>query len=596
MRETLGKWGFVEYISAVIRGMGGEHLAPGSQNCMVSGESLVRAFRGVTVLAGKIGSRIFFNVDQNYAGLGTAVSVGSGSVFGVRQLLMAIGSGQVYFAGALLAGFVASSTLSFVAKVAGAYSVATIYQVGHAQPSAPIIYAKDAPSVGINPMSAAVSVVIWRVDEFGQVSLASLSSNVLVLNGQSVIVPMPAVDANGQTRWGIGVVKLGLADLGNHYELPVSLGGEVLNSALATIDGHVRSIEVSWTTSDLIGQRLAPNKAFPPPAGQFAGGFNDVIFVDADGIIYVSEPNEMGSLPASNALFASEPAIAYLAAFGVRVRLGRHTMGALIYVGGSPALEYQEIWQHLGIQYQQNAAVGHHGRLMLWLGQPTVLEESSREPEWDYATKVEPEFAGWDAAQTANMPIVPGFDGRGQYEVWCLGTDVRAQYVPKQKWCSPIPLAGKMTGNIVAAFTHERQFYLCSSDGASLSIYKFDVGTGSVMIVQTSDIRPNGYQATINEILVQGRLDNTANAVKLEMIKDYDDAHAVTLSNDIRRTPLRTGTQEFAVPPPNQFAISHSLKITTTSVGGITLNGRPVDCGIDLIESKGTTNEVASSG
>lgn len=570
-------------------------MAPGSENAMVTGEGLTRAFRGVTQLVAKIGSRVFFNVDQGYAGLGSAITNGFGSVFGVRQLLMAIGAGQVNFNGAILAGFIASSTISFIKKTAGVYDTSFIYQLGHAQPSAPQIFAKDAPSVGQRAMSAAVSVKIWRVDEFGIFSLASLVSNVLVLNAQSVIVPFPALDANGQSRWGVAGTKLGLSDLGNHYELPVSIGGEVEETDLATIDGHPRSIEITWTTEDLIGQRLAPDKAFPPVAGQFAGGYSDVLFLDADGIIYVSLPNEIGSFPPSQALFASEPAVAYLSAFGIRLRFGKHSLGVLIYVGGSPALEYQEIWTHLGIKYPQNVTLGFKGRVLVWLGQPAVLDGTALEPDRTYATKVEPDFAGWDEQQTEDMPIVPGFDGRGQYEVWCLGNKVMAQYAPTGKWCSPIDLTGKVSGNIVSAPTVDRQLYLCTSDGAALSLYEFDVGTGSVMIVQTSDIRPNGYEQKINAILAQGSLDNIDHPVKLELIQNNRDAAPVLISNDIRRTPFETGTQEFAVAQPNQFCISHALRMTMESAGGIELEGVRVDCAVQLLETKGPPlNEVAT--
>lgn len=595
MRQSLGKWAILKYVSAVIRGLGGPHMAPGSVNAMVTGENLVRAFRGVTIIDGKVGSRIFFNVDQSYAGLGTALTNGFGSVFGVRQVLMAIGAGQVAFAGDELTGFIASSTLSFVAKDGDEYDPGNVHQVGHPQPSAPIIYAKDAPSVGQRGMFAAVSVVIWRVDEFGIVSLASLPSNVLVCNGQSVIVPMPAADDNYQTRWGIGVVKIGLADLGNHYELPTTLGGEVAEADLITIDGHDRAIEISWTTDSLIGQRLAPDKAFPPTAAQFAGAFNDVLYLDAEGIIYTSLPNELGSFPPSAALFANEPAVAYLTAFGIRLRFGHHSLGALIYVGGSPALEYQDIWEHMGIQYQQNVALGHHGRVMAWLGKPTVLENTGIEPNWEYATEVELDFASWDALQTEDMPVVPGYDPRGEYEVWCLGKKVMAMYAPKGDWCSPIDLTGKISGNIVGRVTHDRQLYLCSSDGATLSIYKFDVGTGSVMIVQTSDLRPNGYEQTINAVVAQGRLDNIDHPVKLRMIKDYGRQATVTLSEDIRRTPLAVGTQEFAIPDPNEFCISHAMELTMQSAGGIVVDGVAVDCGFDLLETKGPpVGEVAT--
>jgi hypothetical protein len=587
MKVDLAKWKIMEYISAAIRGEGGSHMCAGSLNAMVTGLGFVRAFKGVTALAGKVGSRVFFSTDQSYAGLGTATTTGTGSVFNARNLLCYIGAGQVYFAGLALAGIIASSTLSFVKKSGGVYAAGATtgpFQAGHAQPSAPTIIAKSAPSAGQTEMTGVVTVVIWRVSSYtGQVSLKSLPSNVLTLTNQSVIVQMPLADSNGQTHWGIGVVRVGFPDLGNHYELPTSLGGEVAESALTTIDGYTRAVEISWTNGALIGQSLAPDKAFPPPAGQFAGVMNDTLWLESDGIIYVGEPGQIGSFPPSNSLFPNEPAVHYLRwGDGLTLRFGKNSMGALSYVGGSPALEYQAIWENLGISLPQNVALGANGRLLIWLDKPAVVENGV-DPDYEYATKVLPDFAGWDA-QTSSAPVCVGYDPKGQYEVWCYQKKVMAKFVPRDAWCAPIDLTGKVSGNIVSAFTNERQLYLCTSDGAALTIYKFDVGSGSVMVVQTDDQRGNGYGATISEVQVQVRADNTANPVKVEVIKNFNDASPIQVFNS---NPAQTGPVELPITGKNIINVNHhAMRVTMTSTGG--------DAGVDLIATRGAANEVVT--
>src|SRR6266705_1316179 len=121
--SQLAEWKLTEgYVSAVMRGQGGDYMSRGSENGMVTGTGLTRAFRGPLLVNGKLGSRVFFNTDQNYAGLGTGAVDGIGSIFNVRQLLSFLGRGQVNFNGAAIAGVLASSTLSFIKKSGGVYA------------------------------------------------------------------------------------------------------------------------------------------------------------------------------------------------------------------------------------------------------------------------------------------------------------------------------------------------------------------------------------------------------------------------------------------------------------------------------------------
>lgn len=673
---TLGEWTLSRgYLSALIRGEGGDFMQPGSENAMVTGQGLVRAFKGMQLLPMKNGSRVFFNCDQSYAGLGIANSPGSisaseladggsdyavgdtgtinggdglaayeiltvdglgavltynltspgagyatgvniettvdgaqpgvgvgfkvniltvspggkGSVFKVQDLLCYIGEGQVAFDGEYLPGIIASSTLSVVKKSNGVYAAGSLtgpFQAGHAQPPAPVIYAKAPPSAGHKLMNGAVSVVIWRISSItGQISLMSEPSNVITLTDGSVIVQFPLPDSNGQDMWGIGVVKIGFADLGWYYELPTSLHGEVREDELTTIDGHDRSVEISWTNGSLLGQNLAPDKAFPPVPGQFAGSSNDVAWLDADGIIYVSEPGFIGSFPPSNALFASEPAVTYLKVNdGLTIRLGKTSIGTLYYVGGSPALEYQVILENQGIEFAQNAAIGANGRLIAWIGKPTVID-SNAEPDFEYSRDVTPDFAGWDG-QTEDAPICPGYDPLGKYECWFWRQACMAKFVPDNSWCAPIDLTGKVIGDVVDAVTVRNKLYICCSDGGQLAIYQFDAGTGSVMKVQTSDVSLMSYFCNLTLIMLEGRADNTVHPVKVEVIKNYDDANPIadTLST-FEQTPNGVGTQLFCPRQPNILDVNqHALLVTMTSTGG--------DCGLNKIRSLGPRWEV----
>jgi hypothetical protein len=71
MIARLGQWSPSEYVSNAPRGRGGNYMRPGSLNALVSGDDQLRAFKGVTNLAGKLGGRIIFPADQSYASLGT---------------------------------------------------------------------------------------------------------------------------------------------------------------------------------------------------------------------------------------------------------------------------------------------------------------------------------------------------------------------------------------------------------------------------------------------------------------------------------------------------------------------------------------------
>lgn len=232
-KTELSSWVFTDgYASSVPRLFMRTILAFGSRNAILTGLGFIRNFGGLDKISlrGK-GSWQFFQTDNNFAGLGDESGYGKGSVFKVQRVLAVTGEGAVRVGGEDI-GVDADSTLQYVKKVSGNY-VSPGYPAGQARPSSQTIYPKNTAGAGHVPMDGTVCTVIWRIDSAtGQVSLASLPSNVLSLNGQTVIQPFPAIDT-AQDHWGIGVCKPGFGTAPVFYQLKTDLGGEVAETTLA---------------------------------------------------------------------------------------------------------------------------------------------------------------------------------------------------------------------------------------------------------------------------------------------------------------------------------------------------------------------------
>jgi hypothetical protein len=259
------------YATDLLSTEGGTYLREGSSNFMVNGAGLLSPFKGLVQGLSK-GSRKQFLTDDSHAGLGSASVVGTGSVFKTIDLLMFIGQGPLRVRGNPIdvgSGPISASTqLQYLTRNAGVFdNGSTLFDVGHARPSRPTLYVKSPPSIGQKSMSAAVTVVVWRVDSnTGQTSLPSPASDVLQVTNGSVIVQVEAADLNGQDIWGVGVTLPGLSDLGNLYELPTDIGGEQLEADLA----YTRTVEqtggANITASILDTTDLVEFNALPDPA------------------------------------------------------------------------------------------------------------------------------------------------------------------------------------------------------------------------------------------------------------------------------------------------------------------------------------------
>ncbi len=258
-RQIVVKFDFREgYATDFPATAGGSYLRQGSFNAMTTGSGMVRPFRGLVKLTdGRRGSRLNFLTDDGFAGLDNNDTVNAkGSVMQTIGLLFLMGQGDLQVNGTpvvISADQVEATTdLSYLTQVSGVFGNASaLWQVGHPRPSAPQIFAKSPPSALLADriMNGTVTVVVWRADaETGQTSLPSPASAILAVANGSVIVQFEAADVNNQTVWGIGVVKLGLADLGNFYQLPTELNGEVLESTLA-YTREVKGASILDTTS-----------------------------------------------------------------------------------------------------------------------------------------------------------------------------------------------------------------------------------------------------------------------------------------------------------------------------------------------------------
>lgn len=221
------------YISSAPKEAGGDYMAAGSQNAMLTGTGKVQAHKGVTQRASVKGGFAMHTLDETYASVGQASdTTGYGNVMKVFAALFYIGKGLVRLAGASLA-VNASATLSLLIKRSGSYTGAAEcgpWQAGLAAPSAPIIRAVTPPAGFTGKVNGTISVVIWRIrSTTGATSNQSPVSNILAVTNGCVAIQFPLKDANGQDAWGYAVTKQIEGRVGSHFEL-----GEILEADLVT--------------------------------------------------------------------------------------------------------------------------------------------------------------------------------------------------------------------------------------------------------------------------------------------------------------------------------------------------------------------------
>lgn len=601
-RQTLADFLFTDgYVSSAMNALSlPSTFTTYSKNMLMTGMSKSRTYKGSTVVTATGGSRIMMNAAESYAGLGRfADSQGKGSVVKVLSALFFAGAGRLYYNGAAVGSLDASSILQLTTLNSGSYST-TAYQAGLSTPSAPTIAARTSLGTGMTGKMKAGSYSV-RISKIrsttGARSVSSIMSNITVTTetngvGQSIRVTFPAIGSNGADAWGVYVSQRGFGSTGPHYLLQ-----EVLESALTTVDGTPRSIEIEWSDGDLVGKNLAPIDNDAPPACVFVGALGDCTFVDGcygDTVTGVSAttPGSTGaiSLPYRPEEFPIDwnyfppdaPTALLRGGDGFYYRFGKNSMGVISYVGGSdtdPPIVYQLFWGTTGINYQHNAVIAEGGRLYAKTGARGLVRiGSDGEPDTSWALPVLDDVESWTDAET-----VLGWDEDSQTVAICNGTTILPYNSSLDKWGAPIDVSAQVPGNIVSAVTHDGHLYLSCLDTSNsrISVYQFNAGSGSRAELRTDWHNASGESCMIRQIDITGRFDNT-NAVTVEV---YGNEDATTPVFSTTLTPTATGWQRLnpirlALPDLSSFAVH----LEQTSSGG--------NAGFEKVSVLGTSRNI----
>jgi hypothetical protein len=530
-----------------------EMMAFRSKNVLIAGAGRPEAFRGVSLIAGKQGSRYLTQAGDSFAGLGKfSESIGKGSVVRVMAGLFFAGSGTLFYDGQDLTT-TASSILQLKLLSSGAFG--TTYQAGLSQPSAPTLVTRSSLGPGMTGRlkAGSYSAVVYKIrTATGARSVASPPSEIIVAVennniGQSARLTFPAADVNGGDRWGVCVTPRGFGSTGPHFLLK-----EVPESALTTIDSVPRSIEIEWTDADLAGKPLAPVDSYPPPSCVFVGALGNSVFVDGaygDITLGVAATNPGTVIACSLPLHPEEFPLDWLAfppdaptcllrgGDGFYYRFGANSLGVVSFTGGEPPIRYQLYWGSTGVRYQHNAVVAEGGRLYAKTGEKGIVRIGNNgEPEMLWASKISRELEGKNDAD-----IVLGWDENYQQVCVCVGTIIYPFNSTLDKWGAPLDLTNQLPGPIVSAVTHLGSLYLSALDppNNTIRLYKFNSGSGSLMEVRTDWLLAEDT-AYIRAIQVAGRFDTT-NPVTVRVYKNFDE---LTPIFETQQTPIATRPYE----------------------------------------------------
>lgn len=321
---------------------------------------------------------------------GTRVT-GVGSLFGwIGGSLWYAGDGQVMYAGSLIAGALASTTLKILLQRAGSYTAGDSgpYSAGLSQPSAPDVAVLTTPGGGFEGLiDGVVSFKIARMrTTTGARSVASVTSAVLSAKKQTVRLTFPAASA-GQTHWAVFAVQQGFGGVGNHYRLLIAGALQISETTVATgtVDGVARSIEVDYQTGDL-DPETAWIDDYQPPACTHTAALENVTmalgcYADATSDPTSSSTGTIGAVSLPNFPESFKPThLLYFPASIVSV-LGRASgsyllvacgnwVGAITYVGGAGgqnACVLTTVLSDIGIAKPYNWCMGA-GRVYVYTG------------------------------------------------------------------------------------------------------------------------------------------------------------------------------------------------------------------------------------
>jgi hypothetical protein len=379
------------------------------------------------------------------------------------------------------------------------------------------------------------------------------------------------------------ITTVGAADSGGAgYQLITLAAASVVTAnAVATftraVAGTLRTYVFEWRDADIVGSDLAPIRDYPPPAGIFGGASGDVVFVDGclgdtvdvtryardnslasanttistlGNAIAVSDPSRPESFPPDNYVFTGDAPTAVLqGGDGIHWRFSRNSMGAIRYVGGSPAISYEKIWSGIGIQNQNQCVLGAGGRLYAYTGQKGLVRLGvNGEPETLWAAPVHEDLNAFTSAD-----VVLGYDANQQYVLVGHGSTMLAFHEPTEQWCSPLNAFTNIiipgtTPELKSMVTYQGNCYIslgAVNDLTALTLYNFNSpGTGTLSAnIYTPWVLSGGVSDVLSRISVALRAqtsDYTTGSVSTYI--NGDDAAAATTTQNLE-FPIATGGQ-----------------------------------------------------
>lgn len=448
-------------------------MAPGSQNVLITDNNAQRIFKGLD--SNGTGGRVMFPVAGGYASLNDYSSVtASGSIFNfINESMFAIGAGRVYYNGAQLVdstpaptNVTATSTLQLSPKV-GAYTYPEWYTAGFSQPTAPTVRARNAVSPFEGKMTGTYSFKIAAVrSTTGARSIASVTSAVIVTEGQTAHLTFPAAATNGQDRWAIFGTKAGFGGVGVHYLIE-----EIDEADLSTIDSIARSYVLEYNDSDLLPV-TAYIDDYPPQAALFAARLENYVltFGAYDNAIQCSirnypesfHPDHLAFLPKAPTAILQEPQGSYIY---VSTESSVHAVSVIPSVDNPMIV--QTLWSDVGVANHHNWCTVD-GVLFAFTGKTgAVTMGNNGSPSSAFAMPVAKAMRDWtvDNVVVHRVPHLNSVAYSYLNETYLFNLQTL-------KWSSPAALDG--AGQIVSALVVDRTPYVCLDDLGTFTMYEFD--------------------------------------------------------------------------------------------------------------------------
>lgn len=470
--------------------------AEGSSNALWLGAGYFQPFRGVSSQGAGTGSRVMKPVGETWGGIkDIGVTVAAGTVSEeINRSLWGIGAGQVHRAGTDVSGFTLSTFLKVALRSGGTYG--TPFTAGLAQPSAPLV---GVLATAGSPDGAISFKLERHRPSTGGLSVASLTSEVIVPQGNKVRVTFPAA-SSGQTHWRLFVTLMRFGGQGIHYALPYNGAVDITETDVAagTVDGIARSLEFDWKDGDLVPIEASYDDYSPQAAthhlriesvmclaGSYADATTSPTTTNTGSAIQVSKENNYESYNPTHVLFLPERVVDTLSRpIDSHAFVGcENSLHAIQYVGGRedlPSCTVTTILQDQGIQYPHNWC-HFKGRLAVITAEGNWLlmsEDGTIDSEW--TAPIRNFIRGWTQADTAI-----GYDPKNDCLVAFNGRVAVHWSLQNTEWSLPVYLQdyGIASGSVQSCQTAKRRLYVTIKDGTNFTAYEWDTGASDLVPV-----------------------------------------------------------------------------------------------------------------